>query len=181
MRPEGWVEVTSGKVELGQGILTALRQIVADELDVALDDVRLKAASTATSPDEGVTSGSLSVHDSGTALRHACAEARSIYLAAAAQKFGVPMEALRVDGGAIGGAGNLRTSYWELADDALLDREARGDVAPKSAAARRVTGASAQRVDIPDKVFGKPRFIHDWRCRACCTGACCGRPRPARS
>lgn len=161
VRPEGWVEITSGKVELGQGILTALRQITADELDVALEDVRLKAASTATSPDEGVTSGSLSVHDSGTALRHACAEARSVYLAAAAQKLGAPVESLRVDGGAIVGAGNLRTSYWELADDALLDREARGDIAPKSAAARRLAGASARRLDIPDKVFGRARFIHD--------------------
>jgi CO/xanthine dehydrogenase Mo-binding subunit len=161
VRREGWVEVTSGKVELGQGILTALRQIVADELDVSLDRVRLLAASTARSPDEGVTSGSLSVQESGTALRHACAEARAIYLAAAAQKLGVAADTLRIDDGDIVGTGNLRTSYWELADDALLAREATGAVAPKAAAQRRLTGAEAARVDIPDKVFGRAQFIHD--------------------
>jgi CO/xanthine dehydrogenase Mo-binding subunit len=161
IRRDGRVEIMSGKVELGQGILTALRQIAADELDVSLDRVRLVPASTARSPDEGVTSGSLSVQESGTALRHACAEARTIYLAAAAQKLGVATETLRIDDGEIVGAGNLRTSYWELADDALLAREATGAVAPKAAAQRRLTGTDAARVDIPDKVFGRARFIHD--------------------
>jgi CO/xanthine dehydrogenase Mo-binding subunit len=161
VRRDGWVEVTSGKVELGQGILTALRQIAADELDVALERVRMIATTTAASPDEGVTSGSLSVQESGIALRHACAEARAIYLAAAAQALGVAAETLRIEDGDIVSEGNVRTSYWELADDALLDREATGDVAPKSASARRLAGIAAERVDIPDKVFGRPRFIHD--------------------
>jgi CO/xanthine dehydrogenase Mo-binding subunit len=161
IRPDGWVEIMSGKVELGQGILTALRQIAADELDVALDHVRVVSASTAHSPNEGVTSGSLSVQESGTALRYACAEARAVYLAAAAQKLGVASDTLRVDEGLIAGPGNLRTSYWELADDALLAREATGTVSPKPIAARQTTGTASARVDIPDKVFGRPRFIHD--------------------
>ena len=162
VRRDGFVEITSGKVELGQGILTALRQIAADELDVSLDRVRVVAASTAFSPNEGVTSGSLSVQDSGTALRHACAEARAIYLGAAAQKLGVAADTLHIDDGQIVGAGNLRTSYWELADDGLLAREASGGVAPKPGAARRLAGTSSDRIDIPDKVFGRVRFIHDF-------------------
>ena len=161
VRAGGWVEITSGKVELGQGILTALRQIAADELDLSPERVRMVAATTAGSPDEGVTSGSLSVQESGTALRHACAEARAIYLAEAAKKLGVEAEKLRIDDGAIIGPGNLRTSYWELADDALLAREATGAVVPKPASARRLAGITADRVDIPDKIFGRPRFIHD--------------------
>ena len=76
--PDGYVEVTSGKVEIGQGILTALAQIVADELDIPLDHVRMIPASTAASPDEAVTSGSLSVQESGTALRHAVAKMRAL-------------------------------------------------------------------------------------------------------
>ena len=63
----GYVEVRTGKVEIGQGILTALVQIAADELDVPFDRVRIIPAST-TGPKEGVTSGSLSIQDSGTAL-----------------------------------------------------------------------------------------------------------------
>jgi CO/xanthine dehydrogenase Mo-binding subunit len=157
----GWVEIKPGKVELGQGLLTALRQIAADELDIRFDRVRVIAASTMASPDEGVTSGSLSIQESGVALRHACAEARAIYLALAARTLGVAADTLHIEDGAFIGRGNLRTSYWELADDALLDREASGRVAPKPPSARKVSGSSIGRLDIPDKVFSRQRFIHD--------------------
>src|SRR5207237_9531339 len=92
--PEGRVDVTSGKVEIGQGILTALAQIAAEELDVAIGRIRMVPASTAVSPDEAVTSGSLSVQESGTAIRHACAEAPAIYLRRAATHLDVPAEVL---------------------------------------------------------------------------------------
>ena len=158
---DGIVEVSPGKVEIGQGILTALAQIVADELDVELARVRLVPATTARSPNEGVTSGSLSVQDCGVALRYVCAEARAIFLAAAAERLGVEEDALAVEDGTISGPGNARTSYWELADEVSLDSDATCRAAPKLAAARRIAGSSAARLDIPDKVFGQPRFIHD--------------------
>jgi CO/xanthine dehydrogenase Mo-binding subunit len=159
--PEGTLEVSPGKVEIGQGILTALAQIAADELDVDLARVRLIAATTATSPNEGVTSGSLSVQDCGVAVRYVCAEARALFLAAAAERLGVPEAALEVQDGTIAGPGNARTSYWELARLVSLDRDATCRAEPKPASARRVAGAPAARLDIPDKVFGAPRFIHD--------------------
>jgi CO/xanthine dehydrogenase Mo-binding subunit len=161
VRPEGVVEVRSGKVEIGQGILTALAQIAADELDVALARIVMVPANTAVSPDEAVTSGSLSVSESGTAIRHASAEARAIYLAVAAERLQAPVESLTVDDGTIRAASGASTSYWALADDALLDREPTGSVPPKPASARRLAGTPAPRLDIPDKVFGRPRFIHD--------------------
>src|SRR5436305_6038569 len=74
--PEGYVTVSPGKVEIGQGIVTALAQIAADELDIDMSRIRMQRPSTASSPDEGVTSGSLSIQHSGRALRHICAEAR---------------------------------------------------------------------------------------------------------
>lgn len=160
-RAEGFVEVYSGKVEIGQGILTALAQIAAEELDVAVERVRMVAASTAKSPDEAVTSGSLSVQESGTAVRHACAEARAIYLGVAAARLNLPPESLAVDDGDIVAANGARTSYWELASDELLDREATGQVAPKPEGAHCVVGEAIARLDLPDKVFGKPYFIHD--------------------
>jgi CO/xanthine dehydrogenase Mo-binding subunit len=160
----GQVTVTPGKVELGQGILTALAQIVAEELDVALPRVRVAAASTPGSPNEGVTSGSLSVQDSGMALRHAAAAARAIHLQVAAQRSGVAVEALRVEDGAfLGPDGRQVASYWSQADAALLACDAPEDVRAKPPAARRVAGASAPRIDLPDKVFGAPRFVHDLR------------------
>jgi CO/xanthine dehydrogenase Mo-binding subunit len=161
VRREGVVEVHSGKVEIGQGILTTLAQIVAEELDIAPARVRMIRASTAESPNEGVTSGSLSTQDSGTALRYACAEARAIYLEAAARRLNVAADSLAVIDGEIRGAGGGRTSYWELADDALLEREATAGVAPKAPAQRGIVGRRADRIDLPDKVMGRPRFIHD--------------------
>ncbi|MGE3248400.1 MAG: molybdopterin cofactor-binding domain-containing protein, partial [Beijerinckiaceae bacterium] len=157
----GYVELCPGKVEIGQGIITALTQIAAEELDVDPARIRLKAATTASSPNEGVTSGSLSIQDSGSAIRHASAEARAIYLAAAAEKLGVEPDALAIKDGAITGPQNLATSYWELADDALLDRDAIPGNRAKPSTARTVSGSPMQRLDIPEKVFGEPRLIHD--------------------
>jgi len=157
---EGHVVVSPGKVEIGQGIVTALAQIAADELDIELSRVRMVRATTAGSPNEGVTSGSLSVQQSGRAVRHVCAEVRQIFLAAAADRLGVGIDALAIGDGEISGPGNVRTSYWELAGEVSLDRQASG-AAPKSSARRALAGSSVQRVDIPDKVFAQPRFIHD--------------------
>ncbi|MEP7208721.1 MAG: molybdopterin cofactor-binding domain-containing protein [Casimicrobiaceae bacterium] len=159
-RREGYVEVRSGKVELGQGIATALAQIVADELDVTLAQVRMIPASTPASPDEAITSGSLSVQESGLALRHACAEARAIYLAVAATRLGLPAEELDVTAGQIG-HGRHAIDYWTLADDALLDRDASGAVPTKVQRKDAMVGRSVPRLDLPDKVFGLARFIHD--------------------
>jgi nicotinate dehydrogenase subunit B len=157
----GYVQVFSGKVELGQGILTALAQIVAEELDVRIDQIRMIAATTATSPNEAVTSGSLSVQESGTALRQACAEARQIYLDAASSSLDAPVSGLSIKDGNIVGKDGRSTSYWALADDRLLDCEASGAAKSKNAGEYRVMGTNVQRVDLPDKVFGRPRFIHD--------------------
>src|SRR6201986_3278757 len=85
---DGQVSVAPGKVEIGQGIVTALAQIAADELDIDLARVKMVRATTAGSPNEGVTSGSLSIQQSGRAIRAACAEIRQIFLSAASDKLG---------------------------------------------------------------------------------------------
>jgi nicotinate dehydrogenase subunit B len=159
--PEGRVIVSPGKVEIGQGIVTALAQIAADELDVDLARVQMVRTTTAGSPNEGVTSGSLSVQHSGRAIRQACAEIRQMFLAAASERLGVSTEVLAISDGTISGPGNVSTSYWELADDVALDRPATPGVVPKSPAQRILAGDSVHRLDIPDKVFGRPRFVHD--------------------
>ncbi|HLZ05909.1 MAG TPA: molybdopterin cofactor-binding domain-containing protein, partial [Bradyrhizobium sp.] len=158
---DGRVTVSPGKVEIGQGIVTALAQIAADELDVEFGRVQMVRATTAASPNEGVTSGSLSIQQSGRAVRAACAEIRSIFLAAAADRLGVDATALAIEDGTISGPGNVRTSYWELADDVSLDREATPRARAKPIARRALAGHSVERLDIPDKVFGVRRFIHD--------------------
>jgi CO/xanthine dehydrogenase Mo-binding subunit len=158
---DGHVTLSPGKVEIGQGIVTTLAQIAADELDVDFGRVQMVRASTAASPNEGVTSGSLSVQQSGRAIRQACAEIRQIFLTAASDQLGVGIDALEIKDGTISGPGNISTSYWELADKVSLDRKATPGAVPKQSAKRALAGSSVQRLDIPDKVFAQPRFIHD--------------------
>ena len=158
----GEVTIRTGKVEYGQGIWTALAQIAAEELQVALARVRVAAVSTSTSPDEGVTAGSLSVQDSGSALRQACAQARDLLLAAAAAKLGVSSAALAVADGQIRTAdGPTGLSYWTVAQPGMLDRPADAPVPSRPPGQWSVAGRSAGRLDIPDKVTGRPRFLHD--------------------
>ena len=127
--PGGLVEVRSGKVELGQGVLTALAQVAAEELDIDVARVRMVAAVTGISPDEGYTSGSMSIQNSGAALRVACAEARAVYLGVAADRWDVPADLLTVQDGTMAAPDGRTTSYWELADDdrlAWFDPDPRG-------------------------------------------------------
>jgi nicotinate dehydrogenase subunit B len=159
--PEGHVRLSPGKVEIGQGIVTALAQIAADELDVDICRVQMVRASTAASPNEGVTSGSLSVQQSGRAVRQVCAEIRQIFLQVASDRLGVGVEALDIKDGIISGPGNVSTSYWELASDISLDRDATPGAVAKPSAQRALAGNSVQRLDIPDKIFAHRRFIHD--------------------
>src|SRR5437660_12086825 len=125
---DGTVTVFTGKIELGQGIGTALAQIAADELDVDLKRVKIVYGDTALTPNEGQTAGSQSVESSGTALRFACAEARDILVNAAAAKLGVPATGLTVSDGACVAPGGKSVSYWDIVGDANLKREASATV-----------------------------------------------------
>ena len=159
---DGEVMIRTGKVEYGQGIWTALAQVAAEELQVRMARVRVAPVSTSTSPDEGVTAGSRSVQDSGSALRQACAQARDLLLAAAAAKLGISHEVLAVADGQIRTAdGPTGLSYWTLARPGILDRPADVPVPSRPPGQWSVAGRSAARLDIPDKVTGRPRFLHD--------------------
>ena len=161
----GAVQVFTGKVELGQGILTALQLLVAEELDMPLAAVRLCSASTVRGPDEGVTSGSLSVQDSGGALRQACAEVRAMALQRAAALAGQPGNTITVSEGRFHSPQGLDLGdYSTLLQGLNLDIECVGMARPKASAERRLLGqVSPPRLDLADKVFGQARFIHDLR------------------
>jgi nicotinate dehydrogenase subunit B len=158
----GEVTIRSGKVEYGQGIWTALAQVAAEELQVSLARVRVAPVSTSTSPDEGITSGSRSVQDSGSALRQACAQAQDLLLAAAAARLEVSPAALSVADGEILAAGRpTGLSYWSLHTAGMLDRTAGTMVPSRPPGQWTVAGHAAPRLDLPDKVAGRPRFLHD--------------------
>ena len=175
---DGTVSIAPGKVELGQGILTALAQIAADELDVAFERIRVVPAATPASPNEGVTSGSLSIQDCGSALRIACAEARAILVEHAARRLGVPALELDVADGEIRYRGAAATSYWDMADDGLLECDATGAAAPKPPGSYRVVGKSVPRLDIPRKIEGRAGFIQDLELPGMLFGRVVRPPRP---
>lgn len=158
---DGTVTAFPGKVEIGQGILTALTQIVAEELDVSLERVRLAPTDTRYSPDEGMTSGSMSITDGGTALRYAAAEARDLLLQRAAARLGVSLEQLSVADGVVSARSGGSVTYWDLASDDLLAREATAEIAPKPASSHKIIGKPEPRRDIPAKVTGTPSYVHD--------------------
>ena len=112
----------------------------------------------------------MSIQQSGSAVRLVCAEARGRYLGVAAARLGVPESKLTVADGQILAPDGRSTSYWELADDALLDRAASGEYQPKPASAYHVVGTSVPRLDLPDKLTGRPRFVHDLSPDGLCYG-----------
>jgi CO/xanthine dehydrogenase Mo-binding subunit len=172
-RLEGWlrleadetVTVFTGKAELGQGILTALAQIAAEELDVGFDKIRMVSADTSRGPDEQYTFGSQSVEQSGGAIRAAGAEARGILLAAATRRFGVSTEELQVKNGTIVAPDGRRATFWELAKEGagLLKGDIAFATAPKKPSDYAIVGKSINRIDLPGKLTGAPSYIQDMR------------------
>lgn len=158
---DGRVLAQTGKVEIGQGLMTALAIIVAEELDVAVERVSVASAHTGHTPDEGVTAGSMSIETSGAALRQASAWARRLLLARASERLGVEAERLTVEDGEVSAPGvNERVDYWELAR-AGLDAEIRHRAPEKLPSTYTVVGREGhRRVDVVQKATGGA-FVHD--------------------
>jgi nicotinate dehydrogenase subunit B len=157
----GRVRLATGKVEIGQGVLTALAQIAAEELDVAPQRLRIISGETPTSPAEGFTSGSNSIAISGTAIRLACAQVRALFLRHAADKLACAVEELSIDDGRFlrrGQAAGL--DYWSIAGEVDLNRPATGEAPTKPPSNYRLVGKNLPRLDLAEKMKGAA-FIHD--------------------
>jgi len=159
---DGSVHVFTGKVELGQGLRSAIARIAAEELDVPLERVQVHTADTAVGPVEFPTVGSMSVEHSGMAVRQAAAEARQLMLAAAATRLGVDVAELAVREGRVVAPGGAGIDYAELQGGRPFAHEIRGDAAPKPPAEYRIVGKPGPRVDLEAKLRGGA-FLHDLR------------------
>jgi nicotinate dehydrogenase subunit B len=159
--PDRTVRIATGKVELGQGVLTALTQIAAEELDVPPARIRLVSGVTAQSPNEGYTAGSRSIEESGGSIRLVCAEVRGLFLDHIAGVLDCPRAELAIQDGAV-----LRNGvptgfdYWSLNEKIDLARQASGAAPVKRPAEFRVIGRNLARLDLPAKVAGAA-FVHD--------------------
>ncbi len=177
IRQDGSVVAYFGKPDVGQGVDVAIRQIVAEELDVAVARVSLVMSDTAVTVNQGGASGSTGIERGGVTMRYAGAEARRVLVDMAAQRLGVGADALRVDDGMVSVASDptRRVSYAELIGDKHFDVPmqwngeygntlvARGRAEPKRPSEYRVVGTSVPRTDIPEKVFAKHQFVTDVR------------------
>ena len=160
---QGAITVFTGKAELGQGIKTALVQVAAEELDVAPAAIRLITADTERTPNEGVTAGSHSMQDSGTAILNAAANVRMLLAEAAARRWTLSPDAVVTAGdGRMKGPGGRTAAYGELARSLSLHVEAKPD-APRRQGPRRTVGREFARVDIPAKCTGGQAYVQDLR------------------
>ena len=158
----GRVQIRSGKVEIGQGIRTALAQIAAEELCVALHMIEMVPTRTGLSPDEAVTSGSLSIQESGHAIRHLCADVRERLIARAAQRWQVdPALCYAEQGQVIHRASGQRITYEALQPSSLLDGEVSGHPQPREVSEHCIVGCNAPRLDLPAKLTGGAAYVHD--------------------
>ncbi|MDB6104537.1 MAG: putative oxidoreductase subunit protein [Gammaproteobacteria bacterium] len=160
---DGRVTAFTGKAELGQGIRTALLQVVAEELEAPFEQVSLVTADTSRTVDEGYTAGSHSVQDSGTALRNAAAQVREILIAEAARRLKLPADQLRAAAGAVIGPNAARITYAELVSANLLHVEAQPASKLKDPTLFKVMDRPVQRIDIPAKVTGGAAYVQDMR------------------
>src|SRR3982074_3636098 len=160
---DGGITVFTGKAELGQGFKTAFQQISAEELDVPFESLKVVTADTRFTANEGYTSGSNSVHDSGTAIQNASAQARELLVAEAARRLDLPAENLRTENGAVISPDGRRLGYGELVAADMLHVQAQPKSKLKDPASFKVVGQAVPRVDIPAKVTGGAAYVQDMR------------------
>jgi CO/xanthine dehydrogenase Mo-binding subunit len=160
---DGGITVFSGKAELGQGFKTAFQQIAAEELDVAFASLKVVTADTRRTANEGYTSGSNSMKDSGTAIQNAAAQARELLVAEAARRLNLPAENFRTENGAVIAPDGQHLSYGDLVAGDMLHVQAQAKSTLKDPATYKVIGQPLQRVDIPAKVTGGAAYVQDMR------------------
>ncbi|MEO5677910.1 MAG: molybdopterin cofactor-binding domain-containing protein [Usitatibacter sp.] len=162
---DGSVTASVGKIDAGMGIGTAFAQVVAEELDVALERVTIVMGDTATTVDQRGTGGSNGILDGGSALRRAGAEGRAALLALAAAKLQAPVEALRTRDGTVFVAAEpgRRVSYGDLVGDRRFDVKVGERPKTKDPREYTVVGKPIARFDIPPKVTGAYEYVTDLR------------------
>jgi nicotinate dehydrogenase subunit B len=159
----GSITAFTGKAELGQGFKTAFQQIAAEELDVPFESLKVVTADTRLTANEGYTSGSHSMQDSGTAIQNAAAQVRELLLAEAARRLDLPVENFRTENGAVISPDGRRFAYGDLVAADMLHVQAQPKSKLKDPATFKVMGQPIPRVDIPAKVTGAAAYVQDMR------------------
>ncbi len=162
---DGRVTCYVGKIEMGQGVYTSLKMMLADELDVPLEATDIVMGNTALCPWDRGTWGSLTTRAFGPSLRAAGAEARQVLIELAAERLQVPVDRLTVENGVVFDrtSSSRRVNYGELARGQRIERHATGKVAVKKPSEFKIIGTSRRREDGHVKVTGAAKYAGDIR------------------
>lgn len=162
---DGRVTVYSGKIEMGQGVMTSQAQMAAEELGVALESIEMVLGDTELCPWDMGTFGSMTTRFFGPALRSAAAEARAVLLELAAEHLHTPKEQLATENGVVFVAANKehRVTFGQLAMGKKIERHLTGKPALRSASEFTLSGKPVKRLDALAKVTGKAQFAGDIR------------------
>src|SRR5260221_479505 len=170
----GTVTVFTGKVEVGTGVVTALAQIVAEELDVRFDKVYMESGDTDKAVDQGVTAAARTIERGGVQLRQASAAARQELLKLASARLDSPVDKLTVTDGVVSVVGNpaKKIAYGDLlggkrfnikivAAGVGWDMKVAPEVPAKNPKDYKIVGKSIPRVDLPEKFTGEFVYSQD--------------------
>lgn len=162
---DGRVSCFTGKIEMGQGIVTSLAQMLADELDVSVKDIDMVMGDTDQCPWDMGTWGSLSTRVFGPALRQAGAEARSVLLALASGRLKVPADRLIVKDGVVTALQDKtkQVTYAQLCEGKSIQKHLQTKPRQKQPTEFKLMGTSLTRLDGVQKVTGEARFTGDIR------------------
>jgi nicotinate dehydrogenase subunit B len=162
---DGRVAIYSGKIEMGQGVMTSLAQMAADELGVPLESIDMVMGDTDLCPYDSGTYGSMSTRFFGPALRAAAAEARAILVELASERLNVPAGQLAVQNGVVfaGADRNARVTFAQLARGQRITRKLDRKVALKPVSEFTLMGKPVKRLDAVAKVTGKAQYAGDIR------------------
>ncbi|MGF6208411.1 nicotinate dehydrogenase subunit B [Pseudomonas frederiksbergensis] len=160
---DGRVYAFNGHVDLGTGIRTSLAQIVAEELDLQMEQVCMVLGDTERAPNQGATIASATLQISAIPLRNAAAEARRYLLETAAERWSLDAGSLNIEAGVIHAEDGRTATYAELVHGEHLELRISGTAPLKPAEEYRLVGKGAARVDIPGKATGELTYVHDMR------------------
>jgi len=162
---DGRVTCFSGKIEMGQGIIASLAQMLAEELEVPYESVSMVMGDTKLCPWDAGTNGSRSIKYFGPAVRAAGAEAREVLIELAAERLQIPRERLTAKDGVVFDrtSPGTKVGYGLLAKGKTIERHLAQKPSLKPPSAFNVCGKSLPRADFEDKVTGKAQFAGDIR------------------
>jgi nicotinate dehydrogenase subunit B len=159
---DGSITCYSGKVDLGQGLRIAMRQMAAEELGVTVERIALIEGDTALTPDQGPTAGSSGIMRGGVQIRQAAATARQALLGMAAERMGRPASELEIVDGVVrprGGGPGVR--FGELVGVKRLAMKLDPKAPLQDPLTYRIVGKSLPRPDLPGKLTGRHMYVHD--------------------